>query len=40
MRNYWFLIWKAGIFCPDKEIEGLRGSVFIRSAANFRDSES
>jgi len=27
MRNYWFLIRKAGIFCPGKEIKGLRGGV-------------
>ena len=27
MRYYWFLIRKAGIFCPGKEIKGLRGGV-------------
>jgi hypothetical protein len=27
MRNYWFPIWKVGIFCPGKEIKGLRGGV-------------
>jgi hypothetical protein len=27
MRNYWFPIRKAGIFCHGKEIKGLRGGV-------------
>jgi hypothetical protein len=27
MRNCWFPIWKAGIFCPGKEIKELRGGV-------------
>jgi drug/metabolite transporter (DMT)-like permease len=27
MRHYWFPIRKRGIFCPGKEIEGLRGDV-------------
>jgi len=27
MRNYWFLIRKAGIFSPGKGIKGLRGGV-------------
>ena len=27
MRNCWFPNWKAGIFCPGKGIEGLRGGV-------------
>jgi len=27
MRNSWFPIWKAGIFCPGKEIKELRGGV-------------
>jgi hypothetical protein len=27
MRQYWFPIWKRGIFRPGKEIKGLRGGA-------------
>jgi hypothetical protein len=32
MRNYWFAIQKAGIFCHGKEIEGMRGGVLLYAA--------
>jgi len=32
MRTYWFPIRKAGIFCPGKEIKGLRGGVLLYAA--------
>ena len=32
MRNWQFPDWKAGIFCPGKEIEVLRGGVRLYAA--------